>query len=64
MAERQAIQEQGQVCGGAEALSRLPEGALPQALADFWLRQWQSCAATRDRAPVLVDTLDILATLN
>ena len=64
MAERHAIQEQGQACGGAEALSRLPEGALPQALADFWLRQWQSGAATRDRAPVLVDTLDILATLN
>ena len=48
----------------AAALARLPAGALPQALADFWLRQWQSCAATRDRAPVLVDTLDILATLN
>ncbi len=47
-----------------DALARLPEGALPVALAQLWLGQAQSGAAMRDRPEVLVDTLSILSTLN
>ena len=64
MPERQPIQEQVRADGSAEALSRLPEGALPPALAGLWQRHWQAGAATRDHAAVLADTLDILASLN
>lgn len=64
MPERQPIQEQVQADGSAEALSRLPEGALPPALAGLWQRHWQAGAATRDHAAVLADTLDILTSLN
>ena len=62
--EGQRIHDGGPAADGAEALSRLPHGALPQPLADLWLQHWQSGAATRDLASVLADTLDILATLN
>ena len=64
MAEQQHIDALEQAGEGAAALSRLPHGALPQALAQCWLQHWQAGAATRDREPVLVDTLDILASLN
>ena len=64
MAEQQHIDAQEEAGASAEALARLPDGALTPALAAFWLRHWQAGAATRDRAPVLAGTLDILASLN
>ena len=64
MAEQQQIDALEQAGEGAAALSRLPHGALPQALAQCWLQHWQAGAGTRAREPVLVDTLDILASLN
>jgi GTP pyrophosphokinase len=48
----------------ADALARLPGGALPEALAAVWKAQAESGAPMRDRADVLADTLQILASLN
>ena len=48
----------------ADALARLPAGALPTPLGAFWLAQAEGGAPMRDRADVLLDTLAILATLN
>ena len=48
----------------ADALARLPAGALPGPLAAFWLAQAEAGASMRDRADVVLDTLAILATLN
>ncbi len=50
--------------GYANALSKLPEGALPPALAAWWCEQSESGAPMRDRADVLSDTLKILASIN
>ena len=48
----------------ADALSRLPGGALPEPLAALWKAQAEAGAPMRDRADVLADTLQILASLN
>ena len=48
----------------AEALARLPAGALPAPLATFWRERAEAGAPMRDRADVLFDTLAILSTLN
>ncbi len=48
----------------AEALARLPAGALPTPLATFWRERAEAGAPMRDRADVLFDTLAILSTLN
>lgn len=48
----------------ADALSRLPQDALPPALADLWRERAEAGSAMRDRADVLVDTLAILGKLN
>src|SRR6478672_2075446 len=48
----------------ADALARLPAGALPAPLAAFWRAQAEAGAPMRDRADVVLDTLGILATLN
>ena len=48
----------------ADALSRLPAGALPEPLAALWSAQAEAGAPMRDRADVLADTLRILASLN
>ena len=48
----------------AEALARLPAGALPTPLATFWRERAEAGAPMRDRADVLLDTLAILSTLN
>ena len=48
----------------AEALARLPAGALPAPLAAFWRERAEASAPMRDRADVLFDTLAILSTLN
>ena len=48
----------------ADALARLPTGALPVPLAAFWRERAEAGAPMRDRADVLLDTLSILATLN
>lgn len=48
----------------AEALARLPAGALPTPLATFWRERAEAGASMRDRADVLLDTLAILSTLN
>ena len=48
----------------ADALARLPAGALPASLAAFWRTQVDAGAPMRDRADVLLDTIAILATLN
>ncbi|MEG2942187.1 MAG: HD domain-containing protein, partial [Thermomonas sp.] len=48
----------------ADALARLPAGALPAPLAAFWRERADAGAPMRDRADVLLDTLAILATLN
>jgi GTP pyrophosphokinase len=47
----------------AQALARLPAGALPAPLAAFWRDRAEAGAPMRDRADVLLDTLAIL-TLN
>ena len=62
--QQQRIDGQDAQDDAAQALSRLPEGALPPPLAALWLHHWQAGVATRDPAPVLVDTLGILASLN
>ena len=48
----------------AQALARLPAGALPAPLAAFWRDRAEAGAPMRDRADVLLDTLAILSTLN
>ena len=48
----------------AEALSRLPAGALPETLAAWWRAQAEAGAPMRDAADVLADTLRILVSLN
>ena len=48
----------------ADALARLPTGALAAPLAAFWCEQADGGAPMRDRADVLCDTLAILASLN
>ena len=48
----------------ADALARLPAGALPAPLAAFWHERAEAGAAMRDRSDVLLDTLAILSTLN
>lgn len=48
----------------AQALARLPAGALPVPLAAFWRERAEAGAPMRDRADVLLDTLAILSTLN
>jgi len=48
----------------AQALARLPAGALPAPLAAFWRDRADAGAPMRDRADVLLDTLAILSTLN
>jgi GTP pyrophosphokinase len=48
----------------ADALARLPGGALPEPLAALWKAQAEAGAPMRDRADVLADTLQILASLN
>ena len=48
----------------ADALARLPAGALPTPLATFWRERAEAGAPMRDRADVLLDTLAILSTLN
>lgn len=48
----------------ADALARLPAGALPEPLGALWGEQAQAGAPMRDPADVLVDTLQILASLN
>ena len=48
----------------ADALARLPAGALAAPLAAFWCEQADGGAPMRDRADVLCDTLAILASLN
>ena len=48
----------------ADALARLPAGALAVPLAAFWCEQADGGAPMRDRADVLCDTLAILASLN
>ena len=48
----------------ADALARLPEGALPAPLAGLWLQRAQAGAPMRDLADVLVDTMGIVASLN
>ena len=48
----------------ADALARLPVGALPEPLAALWRAQANAGASTRDPADVLADTLQILASLN
>lgn len=48
----------------ADALARVPDGALPEALASLWLARAQAGAPMRDRAEVLADTLAILAELH
>lgn len=52
------------VSGYADALARVPEGALPEALAAFWLERANAGAAMRDRGEVLIDTLTILDSLH
>ena len=48
----------------ADALSRLPAGALPEPLAALWRTQAEAGAPMRDVADVLADTLRILVSLN
>jgi GTP pyrophosphokinase len=48
----------------AEALARLPAGALPESLAALWRTQAEAAAPMRDAADVLADTLRILVSLN
>ncbi len=48
----------------ADALARVPAGALPSDLAEFWRARAQAGAPMRDRANVLADTLAILETLH
>ena len=48
----------------ADALARLPSGALPEPLAALWSAQAKAGAPMRDPADVLADTLQILASLN
>lgn len=48
----------------ADALARVPAGALPDALATLWLTHAEAAAPMRDRAEVLSDTLTILAQLH
>lgn len=47
-----------------DALARLPEGAVPAALASLWQARAEAGAPMRDRPEVLQDTLAILASLN
>ena len=48
----------------ADALARLPAGALPEPLATQWLALADAAAPMRDAADVLADTLRILVSLN
>jgi GTP pyrophosphokinase len=50
--------------GWAAALARLPDAALPPALAALWRELAECGAAMRDPPQVLADTLDVLADLN
>ena len=48
----------------ADAIPRLPAGALPEPLAALWRAQAEAGAPMRDTADVLADTLRILVSLN
>lgn len=52
------------VSGYADALARVPAGALPEPLASFWLQHATVGAPMRDRGEVLNDTLAILESLH